>query len=83
MFTFYITLALLLLLALGGGVARVLRGPTAPDRMLAAQLFGSAGVALPRVGASGVSEGLARIGVSHAESIPVVRRAAERWAGDG
>lgn len=46
MVAFYITLALLLLLALGGGVARVLRGPTAPDRMLAAQLFGSTGVAL-------------------------------------
>jgi multicomponent Na+:H+ antiporter subunit F len=41
----YLTiLAVLLLLTLLGGLARVLRGPTAADRMLATQLFSTAGV---------------------------------------
>jgi multicomponent Na+:H+ antiporter subunit F len=38
--------ALFLLLNVLGGLLRVARGPTAPDRMLAAQLFGTAGVAI-------------------------------------
>ncbi len=38
--------ATVLLLALLGGLARVIRGPTAADRMLAAQLFGTTGVAI-------------------------------------
>ncbi len=43
----YLTLvAGLLLIALLAGLGRVIRGPTAADRMLAAQLFGTAGVAL-------------------------------------
>ena len=33
-------------LSLAGGVVRVVRGPTLADRLLAAQLFGSCGVAL-------------------------------------
>jgi len=37
---------LFLLLNLGAGLARVGRGPTAADRMLAAQLFGSTTVAI-------------------------------------
>ena len=44
--TFYIALALFLLLNLGAGMWRVLRGPTAADRMLAAQLFGTTAVAI-------------------------------------
>lgn len=43
---FYLTLALFLLLTLGTGLWRVLRGPTAADRMLAAQLFGTTAVAV-------------------------------------
>ncbi len=40
------TLALFLILNLGAGMWRVLRGPTAADRMLAAQLFGTTAVAI-------------------------------------
>jgi len=38
--------ALFLLLNVAAGLARVARGPSAADRMIAAQLFGTAGVAL-------------------------------------
>lgn len=44
--TLYLGLALFLLLNLGGGMWRVLRGPTAADRMLASQLFGTTAVAI-------------------------------------
>jgi multicomponent Na+:H+ antiporter subunit F len=40
------TVALLLVLSLTLGLLRVLRGPTAGDRMLAIQLIGTAGVGL-------------------------------------
>ncbi|ABV36003.1 multiple resistance and pH regulation protein F [Shewanella sediminis HAW-EB3] len=43
--TLYFTLALFLLLNLIVGMWRVLRGPTAADRMLTAQLFGTTSVA--------------------------------------
>jgi len=39
-------LALVLALAMGGGLLRLVRGPSAVDRMMAAQLLGTAGVAL-------------------------------------
>lgn len=42
----YLVVALFLLLNLLAGMARVLRGPTLQDRMLAVQLFGTAGVAI-------------------------------------
>lgn len=42
----YLALALFLLLNLGVGMWRVLRGPTKADRMLAAQLFGTTAVAI-------------------------------------
>jgi multicomponent Na+:H+ antiporter subunit F len=42
----YLALSLFLLLNLGAGMWRVLRGPTAADRMLAAQLFGTTAVAI-------------------------------------
>ena len=42
----YASLALFLLLNLGAGMWRVLRGPTPADRMLAAQLFGTTAVAI-------------------------------------
>lgn len=41
----YLGLAGFLLLNLGLGLVRVLRGPTPADRMVAAQLFGTTGVA--------------------------------------
>ena len=42
----YFTLALFLLLNIGAGMWRILRGPGAADRMLAAQLFGTTAVAM-------------------------------------
>ena len=42
----YLILAIFLLLNLLAGMVRVLQGPTLQDRMLAAQLFGTAGVAV-------------------------------------
>lgn len=42
----YIGLALILLLTITIGLVRVLRGPTATDRMLAAQLFATTAVAI-------------------------------------
>jgi len=43
---FYFAVALILLLTVIAGLVRVLRGPTPGDRMLAAQLFGTTGVAV-------------------------------------
>jgi multicomponent Na+:H+ antiporter subunit F len=45
MTTVYFGFALFLLLNLVGGLVRILRGPSRADRMLAAQLFGTTGVA--------------------------------------
>ncbi len=42
----YLGLALFLLLNLVAGLFRILRGPTPADCMLAAQLFGTTGVAI-------------------------------------
>lgn len=44
--TLYFTLALFLLFNLIAGMWRILRGPTAADRMLAAQLFGTTAVGI-------------------------------------
>ncbi|QOY53182.1 monovalent cation/H+ antiporter complex subunit F [Candidatus Sulfurimonas baltica] len=44
--TFYLGLALFLLLNLVIGMWRILRGPTPADRMLSAQLFGTIAVAI-------------------------------------
>lgn len=46
MTTLYYAMAGLLLIQLLVGLARVLRGPTPPDRMTCAQLFGTMGVAV-------------------------------------
>jgi multicomponent Na+:H+ antiporter subunit F len=43
---FYYAFTLFLLLTLLGGLVRILRGPARADRMLAAQLFGTTGVAV-------------------------------------
>ena len=45
MHTFYLGMALFLLLTLVAGLWRVLQGPTPADRMLAGQLFGTTAVA--------------------------------------
>ncbi len=42
----FLGFALFLLLNLLGGLARILRGPTRSDRLLAALLFGTTGVAV-------------------------------------
>lgn len=42
----YLAVATFLLLTLVGGLARILQGPARGDRMLAAQLFGTTGVAI-------------------------------------
>ena len=42
----YVSLALFLVLTLGAGMWRILHGPTAADRMLTAQLFGTTAVAM-------------------------------------
>jgi len=44
--TLYFSLTIFLLLNLGVGMLRILRGPTAADRMLAGQLFGTTAVAI-------------------------------------
>ena len=44
--TLYLALAVFLMLNVAASLLRILRGPTAADRMLAAQLFGTTGVAI-------------------------------------
>ena len=46
MSAFYIAAALFILLAVVGGLARILRGPGSADRLMAAQITGSGGVAV-------------------------------------
>lgn len=48
--------AVFLLLTLAGGMARVLIGPRPADRMLAAQLFGTTGVAILLLLAQGLGQ---------------------------
>lgn len=42
----YFAVALFILLTLAAGLLRVLRGPGGPDRLMAAQLAGSGGIAV-------------------------------------
>ena len=44
--TLYLAIAIFLLLNVLGGLIRILIGPSRGDRMLAAQLFGTTGVAI-------------------------------------
>lgn len=46
MTVFYFTAALFILLTLAGGLVRIFRGPASADRIMAAQLIGSGGVAI-------------------------------------
>lgn len=43
---FFFAAALVILLSIGGGLARLFRGPQSSDRLMAAQLAGSGGVAV-------------------------------------
>lgn len=43
---FYLWVAVFILISVVLGLARILKGPTAADSMLAAQLFGTGGVAI-------------------------------------
>jgi multicomponent Na+:H+ antiporter subunit F len=52
---FYLGFALFLLANVLGGLLRILKGPTPADRMLAAQLFGTTGVAMLLVMAEGMA----------------------------
>jgi multicomponent Na+:H+ antiporter subunit F len=54
--TFLFALVVFLLLNLVGGLVRILRGPARGDRMLAAQLFGTTGVAVLVVLAEAMGE---------------------------
>lgn len=46
MTAFYLAIATFLLLTIVAGLYRVVRGPTPADRMIAAQLFGTTGLAI-------------------------------------
>ncbi|MBL1261880.1 MAG: pH regulation protein F [Thiotrichaceae bacterium] len=46
MATFYMVISVVLLLTLSVGLWRVLRGPSAADRMMASQLFGTTAVVI-------------------------------------
>jgi multicomponent Na+:H+ antiporter subunit F len=48
-------LALILLLTVVMGMFRIMRGPTAADRMMTAQLFGTSGVAILLLLSAGMS----------------------------
>jgi multicomponent Na+:H+ antiporter subunit F len=52
---FVLSVALFLLLNIVAGLVRVWRGPTSPDRMLSAQLFGTTGAAILLLLAEGLS----------------------------
>jgi multicomponent Na+:H+ antiporter subunit F len=57
---FYQVFAIFLLINLAGGFVRIMRGPTREDRMMAAQLFGTTGVAVLLVLSAAVGAGALR-----------------------
>lgn len=56
MTTLYLSLAFVLLLSVVIGLLRIMWGPTAADRMMAAQLFGTCGVAILLLLARGLKQ---------------------------
>lgn len=56
MSTLYFYLAIVLLLSVVVGLLRIMWGPTAADRMMAAQLFGTCGVAILLLLAHGLEQ---------------------------
>jgi multicomponent Na+:H+ antiporter subunit F len=85
----HVALAGVLLLTLLGGLARILRGPTRGDRMLAAQLFGTTGVAILLVLAEALQTpalrdvALAFVLLALVNTAVFVRVAAARGSGGG
>lgn len=84
--TFYLALALFLLVNLGIGLLRVQRGPAQDDRMVAAMLFGTTGVAILLVLAE-YSESSALVDValvfSLLAAINTMAFARQGWGGSG
>lgn len=56
MTSFYFAAALFILLMVAGGLFRILSGPTGSDRLMAAQLIGSGGVAVLLLLAAGMGQ---------------------------
>ena len=83
---FYLCLAVFLLLTIALGLLRIMWGPTAADRMMAAQLFATCGVAILLLLARGLNKPLiedvalvfALLGAL--STVAFVRRA---WSADG
>jgi multicomponent Na+:H+ antiporter subunit F len=84
---FLLGVAVFLSLTLGAGLIRVARGPTPADRMVAAQLFGTTGVAILLILSRAMEESaLADVALVFAllavvVSVAFVKRGWVRWAG--
>jgi multicomponent Na+:H+ antiporter subunit F len=85
--TFLVGVAVFLAMNLGAGLIRVARGPTPADRMVAAQLFGTTGVAILLILSRAVDEpALADAALVFAllavvVSVAFVKRGWVRWGG--
>jgi len=81
--------ALFLVLNLGAGLVRVARGPSPADRMVAAQLFGTTGVAILLLLSRATREpALADVALvftllAAVVSVAFVKRGWVRWSGSG
>lgn len=85
MTSLYLFVATALLLSLSGGMYQVIRGPTAADRMLVIQLFGTAAVAmLLLIGAAGNNPTLVDIALVLAllAAITMVAFVRRAWTGE-
>jgi len=84
----HISCALIILCAIAAGMIRILNGPTAADRMMAAQLFGTCGVAILLLLAKGLGTivlldiALVFALLAALASITFVRRAWHEQTGD-
>lgn len=82
----YLTVAVVLLVTLGGGLYQVVRGPTPGDRFLVIQLFGTAAVAILILIAEAVDESaLVDIALVFAllASITMVAFVRRTWTAEG
>lgn len=88
MTTLYLCLATVLLLSVVLGLLRIVWGPTAADRMMAAQLFGTCGVAILLLLARGLGQlvvedvALVFALLSALATVAFVRRAWEKEGSD-
>jgi multicomponent Na+:H+ antiporter subunit F len=83
----YLATALALLITLIASLVRIIRGPTDPDRMLAAQLFGTTGVAVLLLLARVASDALIDVALVFAPlaalaAVAFVRRTRQPLAGE-